>query len=320
MSKKAKLPTKKLKTLYQSVGLYDAFYNRSLGYKISEAGSFSRILEAEEKRPTSILELFANTGSRHKSFFELQYNYISEIQDYKCLDGLAPPSPDVISADAGNGDFGQTFDAVFAYYYAVSSAIDFDHPNGNITWEYMRKIFENVRKHLNPGGIFIIDSAIDGYRLALSSVTDREEETETVTIDIPLGHALREELKAEGVKIEDKDEVEAKNKTMTIYKRLTGNCEDWIEHVKIYVNGKPVFKYMIEQPFCQRYFTEPEVIRMLQEAGFEDIDFWSCDYSDGSANKLTASVTAEDCAGEEEEFIMTNVFVARAPKSAPEGE
>lgn len=309
--KKVKLPTKKLVTLYESVGLYDAFYNRSLGYKVGEAGAFSRILEAEEKRPTSILELFANTGSRHKNFFELQYNYINEIQTYKGLDGLAPPSPDVISADAGRGDFGEKFDAVFAYYYSVSSAIDLESETGNITWEYMRKIFENVRKHLNPGGIFVIDSAIDGYRLSLGSVVDREDDTDTTTTAIPLGHSLRAELKAEGIKIEDKDEVEAKYKHTTIYKRLTGNTEDWVDHVKIYVNEKPVFKYMVKQPFCQRYFSEPEVVRMLQEAGFDDIDFWSCDYSDGDADKLTQSVQPSDCPNEEEEMIMANVFVAR---------
>lgn len=311
-STKKEIPVKRLHNLYESIGLYDAIYNRPLGYKMGEANVFASILQSEAKRPKNILELFASSGSRHKDFFSLQYNYWGEIEDYKCLDGFAAKGvPNVISADAGFGDFGEKFDAIFAYYYAVSSAVDPNSDKGLVTWDYMEKIFSNVRKHLNPGGIFIIDSAVDGYRLSMESLSERSSNVETVEFDIPLGHSLRAELKAEGVEINDSDDVTLKNKHLSVYNRLTGNCEDHFKNLKVYVNGKARFIYRTKQPFCQRYFSEPEIVRMLQNAGFSSIDFWCGDYRQSTVSRLGVEVVSDDAGEGEEESLMANVFVAR---------
>lgn len=314
MTGKKKLPVKRLNNLYESVGLYDALYNRHLGYKMGEAGAFAKILQAEEKRPKTILELFASTQSRHKDFFKLQYHYWGEVLAYKCLDGFASPQDDVIVADAGHGKYGEKFDAIFAYYYAVSSAVDPDSERGHITWEYTQAIFSNVLKHLNPGGIFVVDSAIDGYRVALSSVCDDDENTPVVEVDIPLGHSLRAEIEAEGIKLNDKDDVMLKNTYSPVYDRMSANCEDWFKHLKVYVNGKARLIYKVKQPFCQRYFSEPETVQMLKAAGFESVDFWSCDYEGGSSEKQEPVLRVEDGEEDEEESLMPNIFVGRAPK------
>lgn len=311
---KKKLPTKTLRHLYESEGLYEAMYSRHLGYKMGEAGGFAHILQEEEVRPKKILELFAGPKSKHKDFFKLQYHYWDEVESYKALDGFASEEDDVIVADAGLGDYGEKFDAIFAYYYAVSSAVDPEDEAGRITWDYIQKLLANARKHLNPGGILIIDSAKDGYRLALSSVSDRDENTVEYDIDVPLGHPLREELKNEGVSIADKDDVTLRNTYTPVYDRMTANCEDWFKELRIEVNDKPRFVYNVEQPFCQHYFTEPEIIRMLQQAGFEDIDFWDLDYEDALYSKHDTIIHAEDCESDAEFDLMANVFVARAPK------
>lgn len=310
---KPKLPVKKLLNLYESVGLYDALYNRHLGYKMGEAGTFAKILQAEERRPKTILELFASTQSRHKDFFKLQYHYWGEVLSYKCLDGFAEPGNDVIVADAGSGNYGEKFDAIFAYYYAVSSAVDPNSDAGHITWEYTQSIFSNVLKHLNPGGIFVLDSAIDGYRVALSSICDNEEAKQVDEINIPLGHSLRKELKQEGVEIGDRDTVMLKNTYLPMYDRLSSNCEDWFKSLRVYVNGEPKFVYKVAQPFCQRYFSEPETIQMMKAAGFADIEFWSCDYESAFAEKQDKLLTPDDGEPEGELALMPNIFVGRAP-------
>jgi hypothetical protein len=279
---------------------------------MGEARVFATILEKEDVRPKSVLELFASTDSRHKDFFKLQYHYWNEIETYKGLDGFAPPDSNVIVADAGHGEYGEKFDAIFAYFYSASSAVDPASKNGRVTWEYMQSIFENVRKHLNPGGIFLIDSVTDGYQVAMATMSQMDEETEEYEAYIPLGHSLREEMKREGVAIEDADEVTMKTKRETIYDRMSANAEDWYKAITIYVNDEPRFIFKLEQPFCQRYFSEPEIIRIAQLAGFEDIDFWKGEYDDGTAFYLPSVITGLD--EDEAEALMPNVFVARAPK------
>ena len=312
--KTRKLPTKKLKHLYESVGLYDAMYNRHLGYKMGEAGAFAYILEDEEDRPKSILELFASTGSRHQDFFKLQYTYCSEIDTYKCLDNMAPPSDQVIIADAGLDEYGEKFDAILAYFFSVSSAVDPNSALGHVTPEYMETMFANVLKHLNPGGVFIIDSPTDGYRVALNSICAHPGSEDSTDINLVRGHSLRTELLAEGVEFEDSDTVTLKYKTDNLYDRLSANCEDWFSSIKVYVNDTVKFSYKVEQPFCQRYFSEPETIRMLQSAGFESIDFWGCEYVDGDSWKLEDRLSSDDYDADDESGIMPNIFVGRAPK------
>jgi len=312
--KTRKLPTKKLKHLYESVGLYDALYNRHLGYKMGEAGAFANILQEEEVRPSSILELFASNGSRHKDFFALQYTYWPEVSLYKSLDGFAPPSEGVIVADAGHDEYGEKFDSVLAYFYSVSSAVDPSSETGNITEEYMTALFSNVLKHLNPGGTFVIDSPTDGYRVALASVCSNVNSDGELEFIVRKGHSLRAELKAEGVVFEDNDDVVLKYTSESLYNRLTSNCEDWYKSLKVYVNDVAKFAYKVKQPFCQRYFSEPETVRMLQKAGFSDIDFWACEYVEGDSWKLEHTLHGDDYDDDDEMAIMPNIFVARAPK------
>lgn len=306
MSKK-NVPTKELNHLYESVGLYDAFYNRSMGFKMNEAKAFATVLESLEQRPRSILELFANTGSRHKLFFEMQYNYISEIERYKGLDGIAPESESVIRADAGRDDFPESFDAIFAYFFSMSSIVDLTSDTGHVTKEYTMSVLRNVRKHLNENGVFLIDSAIDGYTVSIDTVCDDPDKTiET----IPLGHALRDELKEENIVIPDKAVVRAVNHSVSKYDRMSANVEDHISRINIYVDKELVFRYHVKLPFCQRYFSEPEILDMLTEAGFSKVDFWSADYENMFIKKLKPRVVAQSA--NESDSLMPNIYVGYA--------
>lgn len=308
--------TKNLTHLYESVGLYDAIYNRHLGYKMGEAGGFAKVLESLENRPKSILELYASGNSRHKDFFKLQYHYWSEIETYMGLDLFLKGDPNVICADVGTGDYGRKFDSIFAFYYGASSAVDPNNSEANITMEYTSKIFSNVLKHLEPGGTFVMDACTDGYNVALGAICDEDEDMRVDEVEIELGDSLRYEVAAEGIEIRDTDTVELKTKVKHHYDRMTANNVDTFKYAKVLVNGKTVLRFKIEKPFCQRYFSEPEIVQMLLGAGFADIDFWCCDYEGAdyeNIGKKAKPKNSFDLYG-----MMPSVFVAYAPGSKPD--
>ncbi len=298
----------KAKHIYETPEIYDLMYNRNKSYKLGEATIYAEILQSYKRPLSHVLELLSGENSSHKNYF---LDVINDDVEYYCMDNIAKGDNTVTVSNPSVDPFGKSFDAILAFYYTASSYVDFDN-GGRITRENCIKLYTNVYKHLKPNGIFLLDSAIDGYNLALSNPNDDmsgEKEIDTLLVDN--SNLLLRVLREKGIKIDKYEALFAKVIRRSYYERLTGNNVDYISKVKIYRKDKKelLATYTFELPFCQRYFSEPEIVDMLKEAGFKTIKFWSCDYPNHAFDKLGKFVKYGENSDEDDaDAMMPNVF------------
>lgn len=302
--------------LYACAPLYDLLYNTTNVFKMAEATGFGRIMESI--RPKSILELFAGAKSYHKDQLRANYYYADEVKSYTSLDAYADPAPGVINADTATGDYGQKFDAALAYFRSGGCVIDLNDPTGRVNRAYAVKLFANVYKHLNPGGVLIMDFAANGYREALEVVTKAEIGVYEANVTVNLGTAMRDYLVSKGIRVADKDLVTLKTTYTCEYDRQSGNMVDTIQNCVIFVNGAQSLSFKVKSPLTQRLFGEPELKDILADAGFDSFDFWYMDYLEGSfsplTNTLTGATPREVGWKDELSSAMANVIVSHKRK------
>lgn len=72
-----------------------------------------------------------------------------------------------------------------------------------------------------------------------------------------------------------------------------------------------MLRYKIDLPLCVRYFSEPEIMDMLVQAGFKRVDLWYADYEEHNVYKLDRYLAYETGAtADDREPLIGNLFAA----------
>lgn len=299
--------------VYDIPEIYEVFYSRPLSYKLNEAIAFANILNMTKPDTSSILEVFSGKESVHRLFFEAAslHTGLNRNYTYTCLDssGVEGISDQVIGVnDIAYADFGRTFDAILAYFYSINSVVNYS--TGFVTRNHVVDSLRNVHKHLNAGGVLIVDSALDGYRTSLEGVEDNFSKNGSFQTKRQVEHLslLASKLRSLGFQVGPWDEVYVRAEFTSTYDRRSCNCVDTYTSIEVYLCGEPVLEYALQLPFCINYFSEPEIVGMLACAGFSQVDFWKCDYESGQYEQLNPVVSLDKRATASDR--MTNVFVA----------
>ena len=299
--------------IYETPEVYDLIYGRNNGYKLGEAYAFAYVLQRSKLEPKSMLELFSGVSSYHKRHFLDYYAQSGQkAPAYFCMDAAASDEDGTIHVqDAVEEDWGKTFDAVTAHFFSASSIVNFQ--DGLVKRAHTTKLFANVWAHLNKGGVFLLDSCADGY-ISGTQYTDELRRGIVREYSADPNSKLVESLKGKH-KLKPNDWVTLKVTMDCHYDRATSNNIDVFKKVEAYINDKKVRTYSYELPFCQRYFSEPELRDMLVEAGFKTVKGWRCDYKEHDFSRVEDVLTydkdlPEDEREDEREINLPNVFVA----------
>lgn len=294
----------KYRHIYETPEIYDMVYGRPNHYKLAEAQAFTDIMQMKGITKGKLLELFSGRESYHKQH---ALSFLPAL-DYWCSDRVSAKGEQVIAVkDLVTDDWGHNFDLVVAYFYSMSSIIDFK--DGYVKKHRVIHLLANVLKHLKRGGTFIIDSCPESMTAALGE--DMVGAQSTVTIAHPSSKLWRM-LKAAN-RIKGPEEVRVEASFVSHYDRVRANNVDVFKHVKVYINGRLYKTYTYELPFCQRYFSEPEIREMFAAAGFKKVESWHAYYSTSYVKKLDDIVKSYALpfeATDAHEAARTNVWVA----------
>lgn len=297
--------------LYDFPELYETIYHRPDSYKLAEAYAFAYIVERTRPKAESLIELLSGKVSKHKRYFQDAHS-TSDLR-YICTDGTADTSGDVVHIrNIVNAQFQSTFDVATAHYYSPSSVCDMDN-GGLVTPELTQGFIQTAYNALNPGGIFIMDFAVWGYEVATDTDCELTNQVRKESNYVDFNSPLSKWLRANGHSISPQDDVSIVSKVASRYDRMTSNNMDTYESIHVLIGERTVLTVKVKNPFCQRYFSEPELVDMFRRAGFTNIDFWNSNYLEHNYQKLSSTLAyASDVEDEDEDtrhLYTPNVLV-----------
>lgn len=267
--------------IYDAPEIYDALYNRSLGHKVNEAICFADVTMQMGKAPKTVLELFSGSKSSHREAYLNRFKEIAGYEPhYLGADWFA--SEGNIKIDDITGPWGNTtYDVVQAFYYSASSIVS---ESGYITRDYTQQVINNAYKHLNEGGLFLLDACISGFDVANSR---SDKGVVEMSHPVAFGNLLWRQLNAKY----PPDNWVLEYSCDTYYDRLTANNVEVYTDMRVLDSaGNVLERWEFELPFCQRYFSEPEIIDMMMDAGFE-ITLWDCNYQQAVTREVQPETT-----------------------------
>lgn len=300
----------RIKHLYDFSELYQIIYNRNDGYKMQEAVAFANIAFRLRPKSKSIMELLSGADSKHARYFKEVWPH--ELA-YSGTDGTeSSGNPNILHVrDITKHDFKQQWDLVTAHYYSPSSVCDMDN-GGLVTRACTQGFINTAFNATKKGGIFIMDFCSDGYSTAICADANMSGKVITQEFYADFHTPLYKWLVAHGLaSATHHSDVDVVARVSSHYDRLTANNIDKFHGIKIKVDGKVVVAISIKNPFCQRYFSDPELTDMMLAAGFNDVQFWNVNYADNDFSQLDRFMTwDEDEASEDElEAQRPNVLV-----------
>jgi SAM-dependent methyltransferase len=128
----------------------------------SEAASMARVVRSRNPRADSLLDVACGTGAHLATFAKL-FGHVEGLEIAEPMRALAHqrlPDVTVHAGDMRQFDLARTFDAVCCMFVAISYVESL---------EQMRSAVRSMARHLNPGGVLVIEpwwfptSFIDGY-------------------------------------------------------------------------------------------------------------------------------------------------------------
>ncbi len=147
----------------RSALVYDLIYEQRVDYHW-HAGNLRELINNRLPEAKSLAEMAAGTGqilSRMNRWFEVVGCDISQEMLEVCRE--RHPDLDVRLGDYSTIDLRQSFDAVICVFSSIGYVRTVDR---------LHAAFENFARHLNPGGVVVVDgwlrptNAIDGFRSA----------------------------------------------------------------------------------------------------------------------------------------------------------
>lgn len=302
----------KLHHLYDFSELYQAIYNRNEGYKMQEANAFAHIAFQMHPRATSLLELLSGAHSKHADYFKKAWP--AQGLKYSGTDGtLSAGNPSIIQVrDITQHIFKQQWDIVTAHYYSPSSVCDMDK-GGIVTRAGVQGFINAAFSATKKGGIFIMDFCSDGYATAISPDERMSGKPSTQEFHVDCYTPLYRWLVSKNLASNTRySSVVVVARVTSYYDRTTSNNVDEFSSISIKVDGRVVVSVKIKNPFCQRYFSEPELTDMMHDAGFAQVDAWHCDYDANDFENLDPVLTWDADETDDEdllESIKANVLV-----------
>lgn len=266
------MKTVKIPHIYAHYALYQLMYGRELDTKVFEAIHSGVAAEhfflnsMKKKGELNILELFAGR-SEHKQFFMQSCKV--PVNKYDCLDNQPDAIvPGVVLGDAVTSKYPGNYNFIIAHYYSLSSCIT----SRSELVALFKNIYKNLRSNGKEGGFFFHLSP-NGYQSALLNVG---EPVKQFDFYIPIGHPIRALY---GIDPYERDCVVVSD-ILRDYNRVTCINADRIKNTTLVVKGKVKVKFVIENPFLFRYWSEPEVVDIALEAGFTGFEFYNNSMTD----------------------------------------
>jgi hypothetical protein len=253
----------KINHIYDNYGLYQLTFGSDLETRAAEARMSAKaadnhyVTRMGAKGSLRVLELFSGS-SQHKSLFMSEINV--PVEYYMSMDnqpGLA--SDEVIIGDARTSVYPCHPNLILAYYYSINSTCSFNRTE-------LKELFANVLRNLASGGAFWFNLGLDSYRSSLSFVG--------VTLPgfyyvVPPNHLLRKTFN-----LPPYDPCLLQATIHREYNRKTCHLYHTFEDVSILLNGKKVVRIDIRDRFVERMWSETEVVEVLNEVGFADMEFY----------------------------------------------
>lgn len=312
--------------IYEAPELYQIIYEKSLSYKVAEAQAFSYLLQLygynNSTKINDILEIASGDNSYHR---DIVLSILSDSKiKYDQLDKIK-------NIDLSNWSYTKDkkydkYNAIVAYYYSLNAFVDFS--TSFVTKENNVKILKNIYDHLTDKGIFIVDSCQDGYRCNFELVSNtmtlntKSKKYDLIdTYQVPYNSKLVF-LYRDIYNITPNKELQLKTYFTSYYDRFSGNSIEEYKFIDFIMDERVIARYKVTKPFCIRHFSEIECIEMLQQAGFSNIDLWSCNYRNNEYIKLEDKYSLSELiklevdviTDELIEYISPNVFVCLKTK------
>ena len=216
-------------------GLYDSLY-QDKDYAAECALVEDLLKRFSEKKPLKILDLGCGTG-RHAALFAQHGFQVTAVDRSAAMIKIArEKSPKPVSfhqSEIENLDLGQTFDAC-VMLFAVFSYLTEDR--------VLEAALQNVRRHLKPGGLFLFDFWSE----------------EAVLAEPPSNRSKEMPCSGGRVEREATTLLREKEKICEIHYRFRKK-----EGTRVLLEG--------EERHRMRYFSRPEVSKLLQSQGFEPV-------------------------------------------------
>jgi len=269
------MKTLEFKSMYEIYPLYQIMYGRDIDTKAYEALNASIaaehfwINEMKKKGSLRVLELFAGK-SEHKQYF--MQSCTVPIELYDCLDN----QPEVIGGDVVFGDaiesiYPKKYNFIIAHYYSLDTCTIYRDKLIGL----MRNVYGNLSNFKrNKSGAFFFHLSSDGYRNALLNVG---EPIKGFKYFVPPAHPLRTMFNVDPYDTTCHVQADTKRE----YNRITCINYDFVSNTKLMVRGKAVAQFSFDEPFCHRFWSEPEVVDIALDAGFKKIEFYNNGVSSG---------------------------------------
>lgn len=295
--------------IYDCYPLYYEIYSRSKRYKKSEtAGAFEimkSLAEWNNKTGTidfqatgfNILEILAGRGDHQPLYPPLEPFKIGK---YLNLDIRDHTSPDFVQGDATTYKAPPqlNINLIIGFFFTASTITD---ENGVHSRKVLLDLFKNAKANLPKGGGFAIDFSPGGYQTSMECVEPADTHYQA---DVEEGAELRALCKVpDGVPcvLSYMRRVEYDRNTSTVYDYFPYPFEIW-------AGGEKYAEIRIKTPLTQRYISEPELVDIAHEAGFDEIQLFNFSHSKGPYIKLPMRYTITSKLVDADHLMATNML------------
>lgn len=287
--------------IYECYPVYQLFFGRERATKAHDALTAVLAIARWQELPKCpkqfrVLELFAGQ-SEHKEHLLAQLYDPSIVKSYTCLDiNITKNDGSVVKGDARTFDYSD-YNLVLAFYYSMSSTFVQDaevhgamRPREQLD-AFTRRVADTLPNH---SALFLHIGKLD-HRKALDYGSD---EPEFDTWRVRKGHPLCALVKHQANLL-------IRVRITKSYDRALCCVLDHISKlvIKDEITEKTVAEIVIERPFVQRFWTEPEITDSLYAAGFSRVEHFSNQftYNDGPYELLERKVAHPDAPESEDE-------------------
>ncbi|WYW02780.1 hypothetical protein Peetri_00192 [Pseudomonas phage vB_PpuM-Peetri] len=264
---KPKVPTRTVPTLYQDWGLYSAICELpEVTMLMMSRFVADRTIEHAERNDlesVSIMEPFSGPIPYYepdiRSFLTRARVDLDTYDHVEYLDhGELSEDNSIIIGDITTIDLKQKYDVIYGSYGSLACLLlDQTH---NKAYEKSHAALVNIREHLKPNGIFILNANGSSERL-LNDLLNSDEPDQEIRVrpGSQLGKAFR--LKPDSNAL-------LRFTYQVDYDRCTTCTMCYYSDMVLSVNGVDIQRWEVESPTYLAPLDEPELIRMAGMAGF----------------------------------------------------
>ncbi len=305
----------KLDSLYHDYGLYSEIYQKDIQVKAFESVNVAIAMEQ------FVREYYPNCpGLRVTETHAGQSEHIRYTKEvcavpitaYTPTDAF-PSKPGVVRCNVQTdglprGNF------VVSHYMSLATAIN--GAKGYPDRKTLLAVCRNVYNSLTEPGAWFFNSPQSGLDMTLFAVDEHAKEKYSFWAH-PKG-LIRRELGLTAL-----EKCELKCETRSIYNRMIGCVEFYVDKVDVVARGKCMRRYTVRKPMYQRFWSEPELVDVLLEAGFNDVEFFRNEI-DGTYvdthDLLDKKITVREPEEELDTMLSTDMMALKLPKGKSRGK